>query len=138
MDTNKSSFYDRSSTDWDEEEDEQLRGEYDDDEYDIIQIGIIHRRTPGGIAFRLKKLERHELHTEARGYEEYVKSALYKDVVANPGIHKSNKRTKIERKVQKEIVSLDVMDIYMELAVIKKDIKELMAMMKAVYEFEDI
>ena len=95
MDTNKSCFYDRSGTSWDDEEDEQLRGEYDDDEYDIMQIGILHRRTPGGIAFRLKNLERHKFHTEARGYEEYVKSTLYKDVVANPGIHKSNKRTKI-------------------------------------------
>ena len=122
MDTNKRTFYDRSGAPWDDEEDAVLKKEYIDEEQDVMQIGISHRRTPGGICYRLKNLGSISSQKDARGYVDYVKSPLYRDIVSNSQDIRKEKNEK-QNKNRKHAPNLDVMDIYNELADIKKDIR---------------
>jgi len=75
------SYYDRSGHPWTEEEDSQLENEYTIDNLTIIQIGDIHKRTPGGITWQLKRLKLLNNNVEARGYQEYRDSPLYKEII---------------------------------------------------------
>jgi hypothetical protein len=136
MDTNKKNYYDRSGSSWDEAEDVQLRKEYIDYGEDIIQIGIAHKRTPGGIAYRLKLQRIIPSHTDSRGYFEYVKSDLYKDVVKEGNATRSH-RKKAETESSSLVcdravttlmsprtvtTTLDISDIYKELASLRNDV----------------
>jgi hypothetical protein len=121
MDSNKRVFYDRSGAPWDDEEDAILKREYNNEEHDIMQIGISHRRTPGGIGYRLKILGCIASHQDARGYFEYVKSPLYRDIVSRSDETKKERKEK-QQKIKVKEPSLDIMDIYNELASIKRDI----------------
>jgi hypothetical protein len=104
MDTDKRSFYDRSGSSWDDAEDTQLRKEYNDDSEDIIQIGITHKRTPGGIAYRLKLQGIIPSHRDARGYFEYVKSDLYKDIVKEGNTTRSQSKKAKAAKAQQLLI----------------------------------
>jgi hypothetical protein len=64
----KLAYYIRSKDAWAPQEDSELLKEYNDEKLDVIQIADIHKRTPGGIAYRLKKLEQIPLQIAARGY----------------------------------------------------------------------
>jgi hypothetical protein len=79
-------YYDKSGTPWSGEEETSLIKEYSKEELSIMQIGDIHKRTPGGIAYQLKRLKVIEKNTDARGYEEYRQSSLYKEItgISNP------------------------------------------------------
>lgn len=126
MDTNKRDFYDRSGAPWDDTEDTLLKREYIDEENDIMQIGISHRRTPGGICYRLKNLGTIVSQKDARGYFDYVKSPLYRDIVSKSAENRKERKEKSnenQKKIKIHAPSLDVMDIYNELTSIKKDIR---------------
>lgn len=125
-----SSFYDRSKEPWDEEEIEQIKLEYNIKQLSIIEIGNIHKRTPGTIAFRLKKHNILAKNTDARGYIDYRNSDLYAQIVsenqtnAKKKVVKNtnddeNKQPKLSKKqIQNEILN--------ELQEIKKCIKHIM------------
>ena len=126
MNTDKRDFYDRSGAPWDDKEDGELKREYIEEEQDIMQIGISHHRTPGGIGYRLKNLGSIASQKEARGYFEYVKSPLYRDIVSKSAENKKERTEKSGEKQKKNRIqapSLDVMDIYSELTDIKRDIR---------------
>jgi len=76
-------YYNRSKEPWTETEDEQLRKEYVEDNMDVIEIAYIHKKTPGYIANRLKKINVLEIHLDARGYNEYLVSDLYREIVSS-------------------------------------------------------
>ncbi len=90
--THPRSYYDRSKAEWTVEELEQVKKEYESDQMSIIDIGNSHKRTPGGISYRLKKLGIITNTTEARGYEEYKNSLLYSEIVTEYK-DKRNKKT---------------------------------------------
>ncbi len=99
---NSLSYYDRSTLPWDQEEVEQVRLEYEEGKT-VQELGDIHRRTPGGIAYRLKSLGCVTNHTHARGYDEYRKSSLYNEIVGTkkkPAV-KSEKKPKVLIKKEK-------------------------------------
>lgn len=117
---------------------------------DIMEISEIHNRAPGGIISRLVKQQYIKTRVSARGYMKYKNSDLYKEIVAN-GENKrklakeaaADKKKEVARNSNKlnngEYFDLqqDMMEMKNEIADLKKNIKELVEMMKAVYEFED-
>ena len=135
----KFAYYDCSGKPWPEEEDTQLLKEYNEDNMDIIEIGYIHRRTPGGIAYRLKRLEVVDNSIDTRGYEEYQASNLYREIVGGA------KRNKSKEKEQTNIVNvkkttptleLEIAQLKDEMRIIKSTLSEIHSLLKAVYKFE--
>jgi hypothetical protein len=140
---------------WLQEEDEQLNKLYNIDMLDIIEISKIHNRAPGEIISRLCKHNYIPNRTSARGYMIYKKSDLYKQIVFSSELkrreNKERRETKEEIKKSKKnnnMIKINKID-YIELQNVVKDmkneiielkttIKELVEMMKAVYEFEDV
>lgn len=94
----KFDYYEQSGKPWSDDEDKQLLKEYQEENMDIIQIGYIHKRTPGGIAYRLKVLNLITIQIDARGYQTYQASDLYREIVSKKEESTANKR------LQKELV----------------------------------
>ena len=65
---------------WSHEEDEQLIKEYTVNKINLLEICEIHKRKPGGITSRLKRLKLIDMKQNARGYSEYLESDLYKEL----------------------------------------------------------
>ncbi len=84
---------------WTDNEDKQLLEEYNDN-INILTIGKTHGRTPGACAARLKQLGIINHTFEANGYDEYVKSDIYKNIVSEK---KENKKRKTEKRISKEL-----------------------------------
>ena len=93
---NKLEYYSRQKTEWDENELQQMRAEYETKEMNISEIADIHRRTPGSISYKLKALNLIPHYTLSRGYSNYKNSALYKEIV------ETSTATAAEKKVKKD------------------------------------
>lgn len=70
-------YYSNTSKSWYPEEDAQLRVEYKYRNLPIMKLAHIHKRTPGNIMRRLKKLNLIKYITEVHGYDAYRNSDLY-------------------------------------------------------------
>lgn len=79
----KLDYYINSGRGWDLIEDNMLKKSYVNEGHDILDIGRTHKRTPGGIAYRLRKLDIIKTNCDARGYEEYRESDLFREVLSN-------------------------------------------------------
>jgi hypothetical protein len=137
---------------WSKDEDTKLIYEYDVKKYDILKMCNLHKRMPGGIISRLRHHKLIIETTDARGYDEWVKSKLYNEprdsvlektkviVSDNTTKDSSQKVTKKMLREQRfrEIVNSELHSIKKDLKEIKTSIKELTDMLKAVYEFEDV
>ena len=86
---NKLEYYDRRKDEWSASETEQLRMEYLYKLLTIIDIADIHKRTPGYISSKLKRMKIISSSDQARGYFDYRNSELYKEI-----IEKSDKERK--------------------------------------------
>lgn len=144
------SYYDRSKEKYSEEESMEIKKEYEIDKHSIIEIGKKHTRTPGSIAYRLKIIGIVHHPAVARGYTEYKASELYKEVCKEYEKKDGERKEKREERVKaKETLSVSGMSttktsVMLELATlkkdmedIKKDIKQILTYMTAVYEFEN-
>jgi len=87
---NPLSYYVRQHDTWPEAEFQQLKKEYESS-LTIMQIADIHLCTPGCISHKLKKLGLLTNTKEAPGYEEYTKSALYKEIIETSNNNKQPK-----------------------------------------------
>jgi hypothetical protein len=121
---------------------------------DIMEISKIHNRAPGGIISRLCKNNTIPNRMSARGYGDYKNSDMYKEIVSNS--EERRKKMKIEKKektvksklLDNILISInksdyielqnDVKEMKHEITNLRSTIKELVEMMKAVYEFEDV
>ena len=158
-------YYTNSGQKWTTEEEEKVINEYNNLNLDINEIGLMHRRTPGGISARLAILgiipDRHT----CRGYDKYTQTDLYKGICSNNRERKKRgRKTKIEKKAletikreeayQKNITfwenhnnknsficikEKDYLDLKEELSDVKIELKEIKNMIKklAIYEFDD-
>ena len=152
---NSLSYYHLREDPWTDTEDLQLRTEYVDQELDIIQIADLHYKTPGQIAYRLKKLGITEHYYKGtRGYDRYSSSALYQEIKDAPKAHiqkekkeRKGRKTKSQlvedhiqlqqdQKENQEEIHLEVSQLRAEIKGLKKDIKEILRLMTAVYNFE--
>jgi hypothetical protein len=127
---------------WEKNEDDQLIREYNVDKLTILEISKIHKRMPGGILSRLKRLNLINMRKDARGYLVYQQSDLYKRIkkeriIENINKHENKKQILLTNNTT--IVKNDTNDI-IEL---KKDVKEIketmnkiLELMNAVYDFE--
>jgi len=75
-------YYSNTHKSWYPDEDAKLTLEYKYKPYTIVQLAHIHKRTPGNVMRRLKKLRIVKYTTEIRGYEDYRNSDLF--YVLNP------------------------------------------------------
>lgn len=130
--------YNLAGQPWEKEEDDQLIKEYNTDNLNILDLCRIHKRMPGGILSRLKRLGLIHMKDSVRGYNEYLRSDLYKIVSKittdrkkeekqiNPPLTQSPKRqTLIEDSMafqQKD----GVHETLKELLVVAKDIQKMM------------
>jgi len=137
-------YYNRQKVSWEENELNDIRTEYESKQLTISEIADIHRRTPGSISYKLQKLGIISHYTLARGYDVYKISHLYKEIVT------SGKRSDSDKKLKKEIADTsskekidqintlekDVSELKTEIKSIKKDVKEILRLMNALYDFE--
>lgn len=133
-------YYDHSGSPWSETEDAQLIKEYTADQLDILQIGYIHKRTPGGISYRLRTHNLIDNNVSARGYMDYINSDLYKEIVSSSQTKKAKAKEKKELSVGKatktRTLELEVHELKEELRTMKASLNEMHEMFKAVYKFE--
>jgi hypothetical protein len=156
---NKLEYYVNQKEKWNEPETSDLIHEYNTSELTISQIGDIHKRTPGSIAFKLWSLKVLENYRHARGYEDYKNGNLYKEICSTPKKEKKPKQKKekveqyevepkstnpfdddcepTEKITKRYSYTLTQKSIQEEIASLKKDVAEILRLMKAVYEFEN-
>ena len=155
LDTNPLSYYHLRDQPWTEQEDQQLRTEYVDQSLDIIQIADLHYKTPGQVSYRLKKLGITEkYYKDTRGYERYKDSALFREIMLAPKtrvrkekqIENDEKQEKKGRpskiKLIEEYLQIQqeqkekIDELTIEIKSMKQDVKEILRLMNAVYDFE--
>ena len=142
-------YYTNSGQPWYDQEEEQLKKEYNEQKLDINEIGKIHKRTPGGIGSRLCILGIIEHRISARGYTEYKNSDLYREI-CEKGPPKKEKRPKEpkEKKVKTSVFESNVLitikqsdynELKEELHDMKEELSEIKNMIKnlAIYDFDD-
>jgi len=148
-------YYNRQKEAWDDKEIEDVKTEYEEKEMTISQIGDIHYRTPGSISCKLKFLGIIAHNTLARGYLDYKNSNLYKEIVEISKIADIEKKVKKVKKEEKEEklkiikeeekkklkISISpvnaIIKMQNEIADLKKDVKEMLRLMNALYDFEN-
>jgi hypothetical protein len=125
-------YYNRSKDLWDNIELNKLQVEYINNNMNVIEIADLHKRTPGSIAYRLKKLGLVTNHMETNGYDTYRNSDLYKEIV-NTGANKpfEKKTVKVKRKIN------EIQQIQRDLMILKNGLAEVLRLMHAIYEFEN-
>ena len=150
-------YYSKSKDKWSEEETRQVRIEYEIDLLDVLQIAVNHKRTPGCIGHKLKTLGILTNHTMARGYDTYKSSDLYKEICDS---YKKEDAEKKERKIlevkpkrqpmfpiqslpvsvpvelPKRRLAYEIQELRKEINEMKGDVKRILFLMNAIYEFE--
>jgi len=146
---NPLSYYERSKAPWTPAELEQVRKEYETDLLDIIQIANTHKRTPGCIAYKLKALGLITHPTVARGHIEYRTSSLYTEICLTGKEADQAKRAKKDEamnvvvsdepkknKPKTSDVLFELNRMKQDISEMKKDIKQMLIYITAVYNFE--
>tara|TARA_B100000035_G_scaffold285668_1_gene269410 strand:- start:3823 stop:4257 length:435 start_codon:yes stop_codon:yes gene_type:complete len=142
-------YYTNSGQPWYDQEEEQLKKEYNEQKLDINEIGKIHKRTPGGIGSRLCILGIIEHRLSARGYTEYKNSNLYREI-CEKGPPKKEKRPKEpkEKKIKTSVTESNILitikqsnynELKEELHDVKNQLNEIKDMIRklAIYDFDD-
>jgi hypothetical protein len=135
-------YYNRQNARWDDKEIEDIKFEYETKEMTISQIGDIHRRSPGSIAHKIKNIGLIANFNLARGYLEYKNSSLYKEIVEKGKLSDNIKKLNREAKTNntndiKDNKSInEITELRNEIGTIKKDVKEILRLMNALYDFE--
>ncbi len=140
--------YNLAGKPWEKEEDDQLIKEYNINQLAVLELSKIHKRMPGGIISRLRHLNIIDMRSKARGYLEYEKSDLYKQICKN----KQEKRTGFKNAVstnttinlterqkvrlQRKELPSDILQLKHEVKEIKEKVDKILELMNALYEFE--
>ena len=122
-------YYNRQKDSWDKKELHDIQTEYEVKKMTISEIADIHHRTPGCISFKLKNLGLISNNKDSRGYLDYKNSKLYKEIV------KTSKENDAEKKGKKDAFN-EISQMRNEIAELKKDVKQMLRLMNALYDFE--
>ena len=154
---NPLSFYDHQKEVWDDAEINRLHKEYVEAEMTISQIADIHHRTPGSIGYKIKNLGIITHTTQSRGYLEYKDSELYKEIDESgkgddaqkmkrseerkQRVAETKQKTEEKAKAQHAILlareqAVDLDALRRDVDSMKKDVKEVLRLMNALYDFE--
>lgn len=135
-------YYTRQKEEWLKYEVDILQKEYGEG-LSIMELGILHKRTPGSISYKLKNMGIINHNTLARGYKNYKNSILYKDIVS---INRKEDNLKKERQKSKQQTSIkmvypdksniELQELRSEVRELKQDVKEMLRLMNALYDFE--
>jgi len=133
---------------WTQEEDEQLLSLYNEEKLDIIEIAKQHSRLPRAIAVRLVKHEVISNEFEANGYSNYKNSEYYKKTMEQKNSIKKEKPTM--KNIQEDnnyLITInrndylrlqdDINEMKQNIFTLNTNMKELITMIKSIYEFED-
>ncbi len=135
---NPLSYYTRQKEAWLDEELEQLKREYVSEEKTISEIGDIHRRTPGSVAYKLWNLKVVEQPWKGtRGYDEYKLSPLYQEIVSVESAkreQKGEKKTEKKKKEEKPVQEPEVIECNVDIQLIRNDIKTIKSDIKNMKE----
>lgn len=148
---NKLEYYNRQKEEWDDKEIQNLRNEYEKKEMTISQIADIHFRTPGSISYKLKYLGIVNNNTESRGYLDYKNSNLYNEIVSSGkkkdsikkteskkrGVNMSDNEITLKIKAESNTSFTEIIELRNEITDLKKDVKEILRLMNALYDFEN-
>ena len=140
-------YYTNSGLKWTSEEEQKIIKEYNEQKLDINEIGLVHKRTPGGISSKLAILgiipDRHS----GRGYDKYIQTDLYKEICSINSEKKKQISEKRKEKLEKNkressyicIHECDYLELKEELSDVKDELREIKNMIKrlAIYEFDD-
>lgn len=147
------SYYINCGKPWSYDEDTQLRNEYNIEKKTISEIALIHKRRPGGIASRCQTLFNLANRYETRGYDEYVKSDLYKSICET---NKSKKEKKepmqqtIRQSANEQLPTTiqldntlmvshaitDIVKMKRDINEIKEQVGQILSYIKLMYDFE--
>jgi hypothetical protein len=162
---NKLEYYKRQKVGWDNKELQDIRMEYETKGLNISEIADIHYRTPGSISYKLQSLGIITHNVLSRGYLEYKNSALYNEIIEktmDDNAKKEKKKAELQYKnanapsvttSSNEIIkssetvatSHEELEsntkargsrVRNEIAELKKDVKEILRLMNALYDFE--
>jgi len=140
---NSVEYYNRQKESWSDSELQEIRTEYQTKEMTITEMGNIHRRTPGSISYKLKNLGLITNNNQARGYDEYKNSDLYKEIVKKGKINDSEKKMKLISQYQTTSVTpqininfKELVDLRSDVEILKTDLKEILRLMNAIYNFK--
>ena len=135
-------YYDRQKEFWGDNEVQEIRTEYQVKEMTISQIADIHHRTPGSISYKLIKFGIIANNKQARGYDEYKNSNLYKEIVGKNKLNDSERRIKTTSRFetitvppQVNIPFKQLVDLRSDVETLKMDVKEILRVMNAIYGF---
>jgi hypothetical protein len=134
---NKLAYYNRQNEPWNDKEVEDIKTEYEIKRMTISEIADIHRRTPSSIGYKVKNIGLIERYNLSRGYMDYKNSKLYKEIVSN--IINKNIQSKINTEFDMVPTIRRRDEIRMmrnEIDELKKDVKEMLRLMNALYDFE--
>ncbi len=138
---NSVDYYNRQKETCSQEELDAIKTEYEINKLTISEIADIHRRTPGSISYKIRSLGLVTDNKEARGYVEYRNGDLYKQIVENGKIRDFQKKEKkikaIKKPIPDNLQSIAIKEIQNEIASLKKDVKEILSLLNAIYEFEN-
>jgi hypothetical protein len=133
----------RAGKPWGQIESQQLVKEYNVDKLNLLEICNIHKRMPGGITSRLRRLNLVDMKSEARGFSEYQQSDLYKQIcIINQekfaGKSGNNKQTPIVSASTPAATNntSDIAQLKKDMKEIKENIDKILELMNAVYQFE--
>ena len=153
--------YNLAGKSWEKKEDDQLIKEYNIDRLNLLDICKIHKRMPGGIVSRLKRLNLVDINYKIRGYKDYQHSDIYKKICKYRAENKldikaENKNVCLISEDNTDIILNNIDDMYRptarlyrkqmssDIIQLKKDVKEIkesvskiLELMNAVYEFEN-
>ena len=131
----------RAGKPWSQIESQELVKEYNTDQLNLLDICKIHKRMPGGITSRLRRLNLVDMRSEARGFSEYQQSALYKEICKSneekfAGKSGNNKQTFIAPTPITTNNTSDITQLKKDVKEIKESINKILELMNAVYQFE--
>jgi hypothetical protein len=121
---------------WNDEEEATLLDELEKD-MDMNQIAQNHKRTVGAISFRLEDIA-YKMHSKDVPTEEITRKTRLTEERIGETIQKRQQARQQQRQQQKQPQPKKISKPEeSEITELKGSIKELIEMMKAVYEFED-
>lgn len=130
-------YYTRQKEAWTDKELQDVKTEYETNEMTVSEIADIHRRTPGSIGYKLVKLGLISHYMLSRGYTEYKSSRLYKEIILNDVNRNRDSKVNTNREKTPPVKqNTEISAMRKDIDELKKDVKEMLRLMNAVYDFE--